>query len=112
MSDITLGDFWGIEKTHSEFGDNIGTSLVIIRTQKGQKVFSKITERIRLIETDLEKALIYNTSMLCSAERNPDRDSFLNELNNEQVDLLLKKYCKESFKMQMVRIAKRIIKRL
>ena len=41
-SDITLGDFWGIEKIDSSLSDNKGTSVVFIRTDKGQKLFDSL----------------------------------------------------------------------
>lgn len=41
-SDITLGDFWGIEKIMPDFDDNRGISLVMIHTQKGLDLFHTI----------------------------------------------------------------------
>ena len=35
VGDITIGDFWGIEKSFPDFSDNLGVSLVIANTQKG-----------------------------------------------------------------------------
>lgn len=41
-SDITLGDFWGWEKTDPQINlDNKGVSLVLINTEKGQALFGK-----------------------------------------------------------------------
>lgn len=37
-SDITLGDFWGIENVYPELDDKMGTSLVITHTEKGEKI--------------------------------------------------------------------------
>lgn len=36
QSDITLADFWGIEKLDKSFDDNRGTSAVIVNTKRGQ----------------------------------------------------------------------------
>lgn len=43
VADITLGDFWGLEKT--ELDDNMGTSCVICRTERGKKIVEKIKEK-------------------------------------------------------------------
>ena len=40
--DITIGDFWGIEKVDKDFSDNKGISMVLVNTPKGQKIFSEI----------------------------------------------------------------------
>ena len=40
--DLTIGDFWGIEKTHPELADGLGTSLVIARTDAGKALLEQI----------------------------------------------------------------------
>ncbi|MCD8197772.1 MAG: Coenzyme F420 hydrogenase/dehydrogenase, beta subunit C-terminal domain [Lachnospiraceae bacterium] len=39
--DITIADYWGIEKAAPEFDDNKGVSLVLANTDKGTKVFDE-----------------------------------------------------------------------
>lgn len=41
-SDITLGDFWGIEKYSPDLFDNNGISCVIINTTKGLRLFEQL----------------------------------------------------------------------
>lgn len=42
-SDITIGDFWGLEKQGSEdFVDNKGVSLILVNTEKGKELWGKI----------------------------------------------------------------------
>ena len=38
-SDITLGDFWGIQKVYPELNDNKGYSAILIRSEKGQAYY-------------------------------------------------------------------------
>ena len=45
-SDITIGDFWGIEKSMPEFDDDKGISLLIINTSKGQSLFKEISNNL------------------------------------------------------------------
>lgn len=55
-SDMTVGDFWGIEKIHPEMGeDNKGCSLVLCNTQKGKELFAEAENdcmSIRVEKTD------------------------------------------------------------
>lgn len=44
--DISLGDFWGIEKHHPEWDDNGGISLVLVNTSKGQRMLHAISESL------------------------------------------------------------------
>lgn len=43
-SDLTIGDFWGIEKSKPHFDDDRGVSLVLINTEKGKEIFNAIKE--------------------------------------------------------------------
>lgn len=43
-SDITIGDAWNIEKVDSEFNDKIGTSLVIVHSNKGKEKFEQCVD--------------------------------------------------------------------
>ncbi len=42
VSDLTISDFWGIEKDNPEFEDTLGVSMVMVNTEKGQKLFDMI----------------------------------------------------------------------
>lgn len=35
--DITIADYWGIEKVAPEFDDNKGVSLVLVNNEAGKK---------------------------------------------------------------------------
>ena len=41
-SDFTLGDFWGIERVRPEWDDGMGTSLVILHTERAREVWEQI----------------------------------------------------------------------
>lgn len=41
-ADITLGDFWGIDKLNEDFNDNKGVSCVILNTAKAVEFFNNI----------------------------------------------------------------------
>jgi len=42
ISDITIADFWGVEKIMPEAYNEKGTSLVLVHSAKGQEVFDKV----------------------------------------------------------------------
>lgn len=77
-SDITLGDFWGINHILPHFNDNHGVGLVIINTQKGKKLFDRITSHS--VEVKLEDAIKYNPSYTTSSELHQKRDVFFSQI--------------------------------
>ena len=57
-SDITIGDFWGWQKTDSSINtDDKGLSLILCNTEKGQKLFDIIAEQMIVIPAKLENCL-------------------------------------------------------
>lgn len=56
MSDITLADFWGIEKISKSMEKDLGTSLVMINSKKGEMFFESIKSKINFLKVELELA--------------------------------------------------------
>lgn len=50
IGDITLGDFWGIEKINPQFSDGKGTGLVCANNSKGKKLLAEIKKKCTLLE--------------------------------------------------------------
>ena len=45
LSDLTIGDFWGIDTIAPEMNDSKGTSLVIVRTNQGEEIFNRLISK-------------------------------------------------------------------
>ena len=54
MSDLTIADFWGINAVAPDMNDGMGTSLVLIRTDKGRAIFERISSSMKLKEVSYE----------------------------------------------------------
>lgn len=67
-SDLTLGDFWGVEKLAPDMDDNGGISLVLVQTQKGERLLEKAGGRLYRRQVDLKDAAKKNPSLLQSAD--------------------------------------------
>lgn len=67
VGDITIGDYWGINKVNKEFNDNKGVSLVLCNTEKGKAYFESVEDVLEVIETNiqncLQPALQHNSKM-------------------------------------------------
>jgi len=73
-ADITMGDFWGIEKLHPELDDDKGTSLVLVNSLRGKKYITDMVDR--LYEADLQESIKGNSAYRCSVPRPVNRDYF------------------------------------
>lgn len=88
ISDITLGDFWGIWDIAPEMDDGKGTSLVLIHSEKGRKAFSNLGNRIKYRDTTLEEASKENLALLCAALEKKERENVLGEIKNGNLSKL------------------------
>lgn len=99
-SDITLGDFWGWEKTDPSFNaDDKGVSLVLINTPKGKEIFNAVKDRLNTIPVKLEDCLQPN---LCRpSEIHPQRDRFEKDFAKKGFRYTYNKYGEEGWRYKM-----------
>lgn len=91
-SDITLGDFWGIERIDPKMCDDNGTSIVIMRSKKGEEFIKAISNGIRYVEVDYYDAIQENSAEYESVMCPKQRSTFYDDMNNMTFKKLSKKY--------------------
>lgn len=58
VGDLTVGDFWGIAKSHPNFNSPKGVSSVFVNTEKGQKLFEMMRVLAEVEEATLEEGVV------------------------------------------------------
>lgn len=93
ISDITLADFWGIEKYDKSLEKDLGTSLVMVNSQKGKEWFEKIAGRLNYIPMQFENTLGGNPALVKSASKpDIDREQFFKDVNEMSFGQVAEKY--------------------
>ena len=93
ISDITLADFWGIEKVDKTLEKNLGTSLVMINSKKGEAYFEEVKKRINYVSVPFESIEAGNRSLNLSV--NPpkvNREEFFKDLDQMNFQQIAEKY--------------------
>ena len=106
-SDITLGDFWGIWDIDSEMDDNKGTSVVLVRSEKGKKLWRDISLNVKHKEVTLEQASQQNPSMIMSSKANTNRETVLDKIRDGHIE-----ECESLFKQPKISIWSRIKRKI
>lgn len=107
MADITIADYWGIEKIDKNLDNNIGTSMILLNSKKGIEYFDSVKDKLEWIETPFESILPGNIALTKSIEpAKIDREKFFADLDKETFDAVTEKYFplnknKKSFKQQV-----------
>lgn len=93
MADITIGDYWGIEKVDRNLDNNIGTSMILLNSKKGESYFEKVKDRLEWEETPFESVLPGNIALRKSIEpARIDRGQFFEDLDRGTFDAVAEKY--------------------
>ena len=80
LSDITLGDFWGINVYRPELYNHMGVSVVFTHTQKGKDYLEKISGEIVSLEK-IDSALThYNYPLFHPSRENAFREEFFKQI--------------------------------
>ena len=111
-SDITLADFWGIDKIMPDINDNKGVSLVLANTEKGLDEISKTVNCMDLYKVDTQDALRGNISYYESVEYTPLQRLALFDTERLEFDILIDKYCGLSLPKRMLRKTCRTIAKI
>lgn len=100
-SDITLGDAWKVEKEKSDWADDKGTSMFIVRSVKGELLLQKISEKFIFCETEYSKWEEYNPSIKKATDKPIERAKFFEDFIGMDSENFWSKYSKISTKRKI-----------
>ncbi len=113
-ADITLADFWGIDKHgETEYSDNKGVSLIITHTAAGEEALKRIGENTCIKERSFEEAVRFNPRLVSSVAEPAGRREFFGDMKvGLDFDRLRAKYMdNKSFRYRAKCLAKRLLGR-
>lgn len=109
--DLTLGDFWGIEKHDPAFNDNRGVSLVLVNSPAGAQVYDAARKDFADFEADIADCLQLN--LIEPSKPSPCRNQFWQDYQKMPFNMLIKKYTRpRSAGARLKKLLKKILYRL
>ena len=81
VSDISMGDFWGLTFTKEE--EKLGVSVALSNTEKGDKLLMLARKFLYMEERQLEEAVKGNPALIDSVTLNPAREEFFRRIKKE-----------------------------
>ena len=90
ISDITLADFWGIEKVTNQWDRRDHPSLVLLNTDLGRMLFHGIAEQLACIETTREESIRGNGSLVAPTKCPAEREVFFKDIRTKSFDTVVK----------------------
>ena len=110
VSDISLGDFWGIKGSKEDMKK--GISLVMINSEKGMTLFNSVNSQIHKERNTLEKAIEGNRCIIESAPMGKQRYEFFECVDKEHFESLVWRLLGQSKWRQCMRTIKYNLSRI
>lgn len=73
QGDITLADYWGVQKYHPEMKTKNGVSLILLNTVHGEYFWNKIKDKLTYVESRLDWAIENNRNLIRTSTMPPVR---------------------------------------
>lgn len=108
-SDITIGDFWGVEEALPNFEIADGVSLILVHTEAGMNVWENIKADMYWEESSVKDCLQPN--LIKPTEKSPLREKFWEDYYSKGIKYIIKKYGEESLVLKIKRKLKNILKK-
>lgn len=102
-SDLTLADYWGLDKLHPQYDDDLGCSFVLLHSEAGQSLFSTVLPRLFVFDASTEALIRYNPACIRSVSPNPFRAYFFSRLGKRSFSKLTTDSLQPSFAARLYR---------
>ncbi len=81
QGDLTIGDFWKIDRFDVSLNDKKGLSLILINNSKGEKLYKNIQDKlITNKKVPIKYAIRGNKTIIKPTKKNPKRESYILKL--------------------------------
>ena len=91
-SDITTGNFWGIEKISSKFDTYLGVSMALINTKKGNDLLFSVMNEMICEQRSIDEAVAANDALVKCVPYQKRRDRIYKYFSKRGFDRMIQKY--------------------
>lgn len=89
VSDITMADFWGVEKIFKEEDVHKGVSVILVNTKRGQTILKELGKRMDLREVDLNYVINSNGQLKHPPKKHINRRQFFELVNEVEFNIAI-----------------------
>ncbi len=96
VSDLTIADYWGIEKYSPEWFDSLGVSLILVNSPKGEALFDRCQQDLLTEERPKEEALHEQKRLSEPSQFPENRHQFWEDYKRFGFAYVMKQACEEN----------------
>ena len=88
--DITIADFWGVQRFIPQVDTRQGVSLILVNTEKGERILQQLLPQITIYPSRIEDAAVENGNLTHQTLKHSLRDKIYTELDRRSFSDLAK----------------------
>jgi len=112
VSDITVWDSFDNKLFGVDYDENVGSSKMLINSNKGLKVFNSVKNSFYYKEIDAKKLIDSSYEMTHSVSKNPKREQFMFDLGELSTENLFRKYFPIDIKVRIKKAGREFLYRI
>ncbi len=98
QADLTIGDFWGIDRYSKKLNDKKGTSLVLVNNSRGKFLFKQVLNKYKLVKNvPLIFAIKGNPVFIAPFKAHENKEKFYKLLETQSLSRATKEALKEKY---------------
>lgn len=90
-ADITMGDFWGVERFHPNFDDHKGCSMAIVHSIKAEKIIN-LLPNTEILDVSINEVVKCQGNAFAPSKPHPMRNDFWEDYTSKGFPFVLQKY--------------------
>jgi len=111
-ADLTIADYWNVHQRFPEIDDDKGVSLVLVNTEKGDRLLSAISSAMTLQTSDYAHACKTNPAIISATKPHRRRREFFQKVQTECFDALVEKCLRLPLSKRLRHAVGRVLRRL
>ena len=112
-ADITLGDYWNVHQHFPEMDDDVGTSVVLVNSEKGAALIKKVLPFCDIVKSDYTDVCRTNPAVYRSSSPHSKRGRFFKlVLGGADFDMAVDRLLARPLWRRMASLVKRMMKKI
>ena len=112
-ADITLGDYWNVHHHFPEMDDDVGTSVVLVDSDRGAVLLKRILPFCDMVESDYEDVRRTNPAVYCSPSPHVKRSKYFRLIRRgADFDMTVDKLLRRALWRRIGSLVKRTMKKV
>lgn len=109
VGDLTIGDYWGIEKVHPELIEKIdfkkGVSCILVNSKIGTEIINDCNDKLYLFESSVDNIKKYNRQLNQPTKKPDDFDKILEDYKQLGYEVIEKFFTNKNknYKLQILK---------